>query len=475
MSEYSASNVDLSALAAFAPELAAAFASVSSDVALVLDSAGVVQSVAFSPNHANPVPQEWIGRRWVDTATTETRRKVDLLLEEAAQVGHSQRREINHPGANGSTIPMAYAAIRLGRQGPVVVAGRDLRAVAAIQQRFLETQKEMERTYWISRQAEARYRMLFQVATDAVWIVDASNMLVTEANPAALELLPPGGADIHGIHAATLFDENSRAAVRELLATARATGKPSEIRARVAGRPAALEVAATPFRADSVQMLLVRARQPASRPAGFESTTYLADFVEKTPDAVVVADSSGRITMANPSFFRLCGLDSESQAHGHLLSEVVGDPRQPFNLLLDQVSRTGIAGQARMTVQNRAGHSLTLDVSATLLAEGDQACAGFIIRPLATLVGGQVPAASERLRGAIDQLVRQIGQLPLQDLMVQATQLAERHLVEAALAECNGSAETASHVLGITRDSMAGHMTRLGLTAPPEPGHSPLH
>ena len=67
-------------------------------------------------------------------------------------------------------MPVAYTAIRLGEHGPVLAVGRDMRAIAAIQERFIETQQDMERGYWNARQAESRYRLLFQVATDAVMV-----------------------------------------------------------------------------------------------------------------------------------------------------------------------------------------------------------------------------------------------------------------------------------------------------------------
>ena len=77
-----------------------------------------------------------MGRHWVDTVTGETRRKIELLLNEARAGGFSRSREVNHPSPSGPDIPVAYAAVQLGEGGPVLAVGRDLRAVAAIQQRF---------------------------------------------------------------------------------------------------------------------------------------------------------------------------------------------------------------------------------------------------------------------------------------------------------------------------------------------------
>ncbi|MGA2552960.1 MAG: PAS domain-containing protein, partial [Burkholderiaceae bacterium] len=165
MSEKVASPVDLSHLSPHAPELAAAFASIASDLALVIDANGTIVSVSALRSPLGGSTSDWIGKKWVDTVTQETRRKVEMLLEEVRRTGVSQRREVNHPSASGDDIPIAYAAIQLGDAGPVLVAGRDLRAIAAIQQRFVQSQQEMERDYWLRRREETRYRLLFQVAT----------------------------------------------------------------------------------------------------------------------------------------------------------------------------------------------------------------------------------------------------------------------------------------------------------------------
>lgn len=140
------SNLDV--LSPFAREVAETLARVSSDIALVIDEHGVIRTVAESGAPLQPSTDAWVGRRWVDTVTADTRRKIELLLDEAQSSGITQRREVNHPGTEGDDVPVAWTAIRLGEHGPVVAVGRDLRAVAAIQRRFLDAQQEMELDYW---------------------------------------------------------------------------------------------------------------------------------------------------------------------------------------------------------------------------------------------------------------------------------------------------------------------------------------
>ena len=64
--------------------------------------------------------------------------------------------------------------------------GRDLRPLAVMQQRLLNAQQSMERDYVRLRHAETRYRLLFQVSSEPVMIIDAGSNMVLDANPAAL-------------------------------------------------------------------------------------------------------------------------------------------------------------------------------------------------------------------------------------------------------------------------------------------------
>ena len=54
----------------------------------------------------------------------------------------------------------------------VLDVGSELRAVSATQQRFKDAQQKMERNHWRRRQAESHHGQLFQVAHDAVLMLD---------------------------------------------------------------------------------------------------------------------------------------------------------------------------------------------------------------------------------------------------------------------------------------------------------------
>lgn len=458
---------DLEALSGLAPELARTFVSVASDIALVIDGGGVIRDVALGTDPLTPGASAWVGRPWAETVTGETRLKVEQLLSEVRAAGVTRRREVNHLAQGGADIPVAYAAIRLGRDGPVLAVGRDLRVVAAIQQRFIEAQQEMERDYWRQRQAESRYQLLFQVATDAVMVVDANTLHIIEANRAAAQLFGSSSESMIGRSPAIGVAMAARPGVEEMLVTARASGRPAEIRALMPQRRGtvgmSIDISATPFRADDSMLLLVRARAVESANGPLMARgEHLSDFVERTPDAVVITDSSGRVLMANPAFDTLCGRAGASPAHDHLLDEVLGDPMRELARILAEARRVGIAEKKGATVLGSDGQAIEVEVSAALLAEGDQECVGLILRRTEQR-RPRVPPQIKKLAAQIDQLAAQVGLQGLDALLRQAGDIAERHLIREALARAAGQLPATAQTLGLDLPVLIQRMGRLGI------------
>ncbi len=100
---------------------------------------------------------------------------------------------------------MLYSAIDIGREDRFVVVGRDLRPLAAMQQRLINAQQSMERDYVRLRHAETRYRLLFQVSSEAVMIVDGSSNAILDANPAALALFDENAPQLRQIELSSVI------------------------------------------------------------------------------------------------------------------------------------------------------------------------------------------------------------------------------------------------------------------------------
>ncbi len=448
-----------------APELAATLVTVASDIALVLDDEGIIQSVALGSADAAAGAHDWVGRPWVDTVTGETRRKVEQLLQEAMSGVVSRKREVNHRSASGTDIPVAYSAVRLGEDGPVLAVGRDLRAIAAIQQRFIDAQREMEQAYWKRRGEESRYRQLFQVATDAVLVVDASTHRVIEANRAACEMFDAAPEALVGQPLDAGFDRSARKPLESLLVSVRSTGRASEIRARLLASRASASVSATPFRSHDDLMLLVRARIEDQSSPDDRADSALADLMERTPDAVLITDLSGRLMMANPAFLSLVGIEHEALARGRWLGDWLGRPGRGLAELLSDVQSHGILTRTATTVRGDRTEPTDVEVSAALLPEGDQECVGFTMRPLPAS-NGPLDAQSATLARSIVHVLAQLGQVPMNELMHQGAALIERSLLAAALERAGGDRQGAAELLGIRTTALSDGLRRHGLGGP---------
>ena len=447
---------------------AASLLTVAADVVLALDRGGAVRDAAFGSDELAAEWQAgWLGRPWVETVTVESRPKVETLLREAAAGGPPRWRHVNHPVPRGPDLPILYATVALGREGRVVAVGRDLRATAALQQRLVEAQQAMERDYARLRHAETRYRLLFQAMAEPVLIVDAASRKVAEANPAASQLFGEGTRIVDRPFPEG-FDEEGTAALQTLLARVRATGRPGEVRARLAGGAADLVVAVSLFRQDGAALLLVRLLA-ADGPAGVPAASPLLELAAAAPDGLVVTDRRGRIVGANGAFLELAQLTTEQQAQGEPLDRWLGRPGVDLDVLVANLRQHGAVRLFATVVRGEHGASAKVEASAVALG-GREAAFGFVVRDVGRRLAPE-PVAGRVLPRSVEQLTEVVGRVPLKDIVRETTDVIERLCIEAALELTRDNRASAADLLGLSRQSLYTKLRRYGLgDLPPEGG-----
>ena len=289
-------------LAGLDAETAASLISAAADVALILDEHGVIQDVAFGNDELKHGHHDWLGKPWLETVTIESRSKVQEMLSETASNGNAKWRHINHPSTDSADLALLYTIVPLSREaGPhrSVAFGRDLRAQVALQQRLVSAQLSMERDYWRLRHVETRYRLLFQVAVEAVLILDATTEKLEEANPAAYKLL----GDKARAAAWTLvqsLDSLSVPAVLQMYAALRLRGRADPITVCFAGSDDVYTLSGSLFRQENSTHFLIRVTPLKATEASSESslTQLLLRVVDNAPDAFAVTDLDGRVLTA---------------------------------------------------------------------------------------------------------------------------------------------------------------------------------
>lgn len=439
------------ALSPHAPVLADAFVTLSTDIALVIDGAGVIRRV--SQRAGAPIvsdPESWVGRRWVDTVTSGTRRKVDALLSEAGLSGLARRREVSLVGAASANLPVAYTAMRLGRHGPVLAVGRDLRAVAAIQQRFIDTQQELERGYWSARQAEARYRLLFQVASDAVLTLDGDGRHVREANPAAAQLVEVAPSRWEGVPLLSLFETASQPVVRDVLNRCRQGGGTAEARVRLHQGGDEVRVVGVLFRFVGEPRLMLRvSRLEPAEPGPSDPHRLLARLVDTAHEGVVVTDAQGTVGAANPAFVRIVGESAESAVVGRCLSAWLGRVESDVPVLIESAREHGLAHLSRSTLRGPSARAGDVDVCAVLLSDHDPERFGFTILPRDASARPSETGRLDAYGTMLMQLESDIGRVPFSELLHRSQLWFEEHLARTALARSSGDVAAAAALLGV--------------------------
>ena len=458
-------KADASELAKLPSDSAATLLTITGEITVVLDSAGVVRKLAFgSGEPAIESSEEWVGRRWIDTVTVESRPKIETMLREVAAGGASQRRQVNHPTPTGADVPVSYTAVRLGERGEIVAVGRDLRAVSSLQLRLVETQQAMERDYWRMRHVETRYRLLFQFSSDAILVVDAASLRILDANVAAADLLGQAAEQMMGKAFPLGIARDSERAVTDLLATARATGRADGV-VRIDGAATDVSLAASCFRQEAETLFLLRfSAQPGAVREGGAPRSPLLALIDIAPDGVVVTDLDGIVQSANRAFLDIAQLATESQATGRPVSDWLGRPGADLSVFQAALKKHGAIRLVSTAARGTHGALTEVEISATWIPRGRPPCIGFIVRDVGRRVASG-PQGARDLTRAVEQLTGLVGRMTMRDLIRDTTDLVERHFIEAALELTEQNRTAAAEVLGLSRQSLYVKLRRHGLLA----------
>ncbi len=456
------------------------------DIALVLDGEGTVLDVrAHDRELQKAARQAWLGKPWADTVGTESRDKVADLLARALADQPTLPRQVNHPATAGPDLPVLYTAVRLagGARGARTAArllalGRDLRDNLTLQRRLVDAQQTMERDYWRFREAETRYRNLFQASSEAVLIADGATLRIAEANPAALALLAGAtsakAAKIVGATLASLFAAEAAEPLAAAIAAARSMGKHERLSLALAATQQGVAVSLASFRQEQASFLLVRlapaevrrgkgqgAEQASPAAAGFE-----AAFVHSASDALAFTDSAGRVVAVNRAFARLAELSSEGQARGEALDRWLGRTGVEMSVLLANLRDSGAAGLFTTELRGAMGLVTEVEIAASALgaAGGPGAAAfAFAVRDIGRRLAPSEGALPTKVPASVAQLTELVGRVPLKQIVAETSDLIERLSIETALTMTKDNRAMAAQLLGLSRQSLYVKLRRFGM------------
>lgn len=435
------------------------------DIAFIIDSNGIVCDLALSDEGlAVAPPENWLGKPWQETVTTESKPKIREMLDGAADEERPRWRQVNHPTAEGSSLPVRYAAIPLGNAGHVVAIGRDMRMMSSLQQRLIHAQQTMEQEYARLRQTETRYRLLFQMSSEPVMIVNSANLKVTEANPASAHLLERDIERIVGASFPQLFDSGSRKAIQAMFGALSSSGHADSIKVLSADSGREFMAGASVFRQDRATLFLVRLSpaEGAGRAVAGKEAINLLSVVENAPEGFVVTSTDGKILTANNAFLELAQLAVPEQIRGESLDRWLGRPGVEFNALVHNLVENGTIRLFETIVRGQYGSMTDVEVSAVAVLSGETPCLGFVIRSVSGRPTG-LEAPQQPMARSVENLTKLVGRVPLRDLVRESTDMIEKLCIEAALELTNDNRASAAELLGLSRQSLYAKLHRYGL------------
>lgn len=437
--------------------LAARVIASAADIALIVDN-GVIKDIAVgNEDLTREGCDAWRGRKWIETVTVESRPKIeDLLNGDAARP--ALWRQVNHPTAHGADIPIKYTAVRVSNDNRIVAIGRDLRNAAALQQRLVETQQEMDRDYSKLRQVESRYQSLFRAISEPVLIVAADSLQVEEANPACAQSMGTSVDLLRGAALTSLFDKGAQRAIDAAAAKALTAGR-SEAADIVLrdGRKTAVVISA--FRQENTSRLIVRFADESKALAPVRTESM--GVIEHLPDGLIVASADFRIIAANRAFLDLAQLSSEQQALGLHIVQFLGRSATDLNVLIANVKTHGFARNFATVLRDRHGKTEDVEVSAVSAPRGDQTVYGFSVRGIARRLkaGANLGAA---LPNSVDRLTGLVGRVSLKEIVRESTDVMEKLCIEAALEITGDNRASAAEMLGLSRQGLYSKLRRFG-------------
>ncbi len=436
------------------PDEVAHIVQASADISLTLNRDGVIQSIAFgNPDLRSPSLESWVGKNWLDVVTSESRPKIQALLQDANETSLSRFRQINVPSPGSADLPLLCATLKVGSTGQIIALARDLREISLLQQRLVDAQQAIERDYTRLRQLETRYRVLFEMASEAVIVLDANTFKVIEANPRAADLLGDSVKKLSGRLLMDYLTKGERIQVQSLLSKVAYTSTVAELNTSIlSGQEVYLSAA--PFRNENQSLILVTLKRSGELLDRHDSNaqSLVIQALENAPDGFIVTNSAGKILTANQAFLRLIMSDKLEQILNEPLDRWLERSSVDLRVMLSNLHEKGSIKLFATSIRDSFGILHPVEISAVSVPY-PHACLGFTIREVGSRIRSKIQP-EESITRSSEELTQLVGRLPLKEIINETTDLIEQLCIKAALDLTRGNRVSASEMLGLSRQSL---------------------
>ncbi|GIT91385.1 transcriptional regulator PpsR [Jannaschia pagri] len=448
-----------------APEYLGNIVATAADLALVLSEGGTVISVTTNPlNSALGQIGHWEGRNITDFLAPDSVAKVTGLLTAVAAnaAGRPDAIEVNHIDGGAWDFPVRYTMHLTGRDGRILMLGRDMRPVAELQQRLVRAQLALEKDYEGQRVFETRYRVLLEASNEALVLVDVGTGRILDANSAAAKLFHAGQAALSNSAFTQEFEGRKRADFLDSLIRAAEDESGQAVVAPLRRNGQEVAIRPSAFRNAGERVLLCRIHRTESGPTTSvkqDLSDRLAALYTNGSDAIVFTDDDYRIVQANDAFLTMMDVDSIAPLRGLSFPDTLARGSVDLKVITD----TSQIGAYATRLITRFGSSVSVEIVCVALPDGQGQ--GFVLRDMGrgTMLRDTGVDADMPGDAGLGNATALVGSAPLRDIVASMTDVVEKQCIEAAVELTNNNRVAAAEMLGLSRQSLYVKLRKYGL------------
>lgn len=438
-----------------------------SDIALVVDTTGQIESVLIDPSSPlNGRAQDWQGRSIRELLASDSVPKIDALLTRLADGDTPPRAiEVNHT-EGGSGFPVRYSIHPMGPSERVLFLGRDLQVVAETQRQLVQAQIALERGYEERREFDARYRMLLATTRDAVVFVAGSDGRIKDLNAPAAALLGAGRDELVGAAFAQEFKDRRRGEFVDNLMSLAMSDNLGDMVVQARRTRTKLRVQPSMFRAAGERILICRLDTDADGQAVDDRLALnLSALYRGSTDGFAFTDAKGAIEDANEAFLEFVDAAHLRELRGRSLADFLARGQIDLSVMLENAARTGHMRTYATRLTNEYGARTSVEMSVVHLDNGERPSVAYVIRDVsrAEALRGTSPApvGDENTHSSVIELV---GSASLKEIVAETSEVIEKLCIEAAVDLTRNNRAAAAEMLGLSRQSLYVKLRKYGLS-----------
>lgn len=440
-------------------------AQASADISFVLDDSGSIQDI-YSHNQSliKQIPDDLIGRLWIDVVETDSRKKVQYLLDDANLNQVSKFRQINlTSNEKNLSLPIMCASIKALSNQKIIVIGRNLAEVAQLQQDLVAAQKKISQNYLQINQLEERFRSIFEIGTESIIILQADGGYpIIEMNNNAIKRLLIAKNNYIGKSFLSLLPADELSKVTSLFQEMLATGESKDLDVSFVGDKK-IRVSTSSFINSGRPHLLLNLKplELAQSAQLLESDSLTVKAIENNSYGFVVCTPEGLILKANKAFIKLSNAKGEQELIGTAIQNYLGSETADFAQMMQSLKGKASAQSCISSISNNSSGIKLVDISAVSVAH-PRACVGMIFRQMDSRQNKDKRIDKKLVRSS-EELSMLVGKVPLKDILTETTDLIEQLCIKAALDLSNDNRVSASEILGLSRQSLYIKLRKYGL------------